>query len=154
MTLYQIEESIMECADDETGEIIDFERLERLFADKRSKIDNIACWYKQLNAEAAAIENEIEALSRRRKSKTGKAESLKRCLADALCGEKFESVRNKISWRISDETAVINEALIPFDYKTETLEIKANKTAVKKAIKSGTVIPGAELIFKNNIQIS
>lgn len=154
MILYKIEQEILECIDAETGEIIDLERLKQLSVDKQIKIDNIACWIKQLQAETGAIEAEIKALEVRRKSKERKADSLKQYLTDTLCGAKFESARSKITWRTSDEVAITNESLIPTDYKSERLEVKVNKVEIKRAIKAGAVIAGAELVYKRNIQIS
>ena len=59
MTLYEIQQEIFDCIDAETGEVIDFERLNQLTIDRLTKIDNIACWYKQLTAEADAIDNRV-----------------------------------------------------------------------------------------------
>jgi alanine dehydrogenase len=127
--------------------------LNQLAIDRQTKIDNIACWHKQLNAEAAAIDNEIKTLAGRMKSKINKAESLKHYLSDILGGAKFESARNKITWRASDEVAVFDEKLLSDEYKKTVTEIKISKADIKAAIKSGTVVIGAALIHKNNIQI-
>jgi len=121
--------------------------------DRHDKIDNIACWYKQLAAEAAAIENEIQILSRRRDAKKSKAENLKYFLAAILCGTNFESPRNRITWRQSDEVCILDEALIPAEYQTEKIEVSISKLDIKKAIKDGLTVAGVELVYKNNIQI-
>jgi hypothetical protein len=151
--LYEIEQAILDCIDEDTGEVIDLERLNQLSIDRQIKIDNIACWYKQLVAEAVAIENEIKILSERKDSKKGKAENLKYFLSDILYGAKFESSRNRITWRQSDEVRILDETVIPDKYKTEKIEVNISKTDIKKAIKNGLAISGAELIYKNNIQI-
>ena len=153
MKLYEIEQAILDCIDDETGEIIDFDRLNQLAIDRSTKIDNIISWYKQLAAEISAIENEIQALSARRDSKKNKAESLKHFLSDILYGANFESVRNKITWRKSDEICIVDESKIPIEYKTEKIEVSISKPDIKKDIKAGKTVDGAELICKNNIQI-
>ena len=153
MKLYEIEQAILECIDGETGEVIDFERLNQLAIDRQTKIDNIACWYKQLVAEIVAIDNEIQALSDRRDSKRTRVENLKRYLSDVLYGAIFESARNRITWRRSDEVHITDEAKIPGDYKTEKVEVIVSKSDIKKAIKDGIVVDGAELVSKNNIQI-
>jgi len=72
MTLYDIDDAILACIDNETGEVIDFDRLNQLNIDRNIKIDNIACLYKQLNAEFVAIDAEINALESRKKSKKTK----------------------------------------------------------------------------------
>ena len=144
---------ILDCIDDETGEVINFDKLNQLSIDRQTKIDNIACWYKQLNAEIMAIDNEIQALSTRRDSKKNKADNLKHYLSDILYGAKFESARNKITWRKSDEVCILDETVIPAEYKKEVTEVKISKADIKKAIKDGIVVNGADLIYKNNIQI-
>jgi len=153
MKLYEIDRAILDCIDGATGEVVDLDRLSQLSMERNTKIDNISCWYKQLTAEVTAIDNEIQALSDRRDSKRNKAESLKRFLSDILYGLPFESARNRISWRRSDEVQITDEEKIPVEYKTERLEVVVNKADVKKAIKAGITIDGAELIAKNNIQI-
>ena len=153
MKLYEIDQAILDCIDGETGEIIDFDKLNKLTIDRNTKIDNIISWYKQLTAETAAIDYEMKMLKERQTQKNNKSESLKQWLAHVLYGAKFESSRNLVTWRRSDEVCITNEMKIPIEYKTEKIEICINKTDIKKAIKNGTMIEGAELVYKNNIQI-
>ena len=153
MKLYEIEQAILECIDDDTGEVLDVDRLNQLAMDRHVKIDNIISLYKHFVAEAMAIDNEMKSLVERQKRKLNKSESLKLWLTDILNGAKFESSRNFVSWRRSDEVYIINEDKIPDEYKTEKIEVTINKSDIKKAIKDGATIDGAELIYKNNIQI-
>ena len=153
MTLYQINNAITECIDSETGEVIDFDRLSQLVMDREAKIDGIACWFKELTAEYIAIDSEISALEARKKTKKNKAESLKCYLSDILGGAKFETARNKITWRESDEVCILDADKIPSEYKTNRIEITISKVEIKKAIKSGIIVDGADLLYKNNIQI-
>ena len=153
MKLYEIEQAILDCIDNDTGEVIDLERLNQLAMDRRTKIDNIISWYKQLCAEAVAIENEIKSLKERQNRKINKSESLKQWLSVVLDGTIFESSRNMVTWRRSDEVYIIKEDKIPSEYKTEKTEVIISKADIKKAIKDGITVEGAELIYKNNIQI-
>ena len=66
MNLYEIDTEILGCVDMETGEIIDDGRLDRLQMEKEKKIENIACWYKNLKAEEGAIDSEIKNLNARK----------------------------------------------------------------------------------------
>jgi hypothetical protein len=95
----------------------------------------------------------MRALKERQARKTSKSDSLKQWLSTILNGSKFESSRNFISWRQSDEVQVIDETKIPIEYKTEKTEVCICKNDIKKAIKAGAVVAGAELVYKNNIQI-
>ena len=44
MTIYEINEEILNCIDLETGEIIDIDKLNELQLEKDAKIENVACW--------------------------------------------------------------------------------------------------------------
>ena len=153
ITLYEIKREIAECVDTETGEIIDIEKLSQLVMDRETKIDNIISWYKELNSEVSAIESEVKSLTERRESKKNRMESLKRYLSEFLDGLKFESSRNAVTWRKSDEVNITDESRIPDRYKKEVTEVKISRADIKKAIKDGQSIDGAELVYKNNIQI-
>ena len=57
-TLYEIDKAILECVDAETGEIIDDKALEELELARDNKIENIACWIKNLKADAESYKKE------------------------------------------------------------------------------------------------
>ena len=46
MTLYEIDNAILECIDLETGEIIDTDKLDALQLERETKIENVALWIK------------------------------------------------------------------------------------------------------------
>ena len=161
MNLYEIDQAILDTVDLETGEVIDIEALEALQMAKDKKVENIACWIKDLKAEAEAIAAEVKELQHRKKVAENKAESLKNYLTSAIYGQKWNSARYQIGWRksksveISDEPALVAWAL-SVDGNDELLRFKdpeINKTAVKAAIESGQEVPYAILIEKQNIQI-
>ena len=54
MKLYEIDEQILNCIDQETGEILDTEKLEQLQIDRNDKIENLILWIKDLKAEEIA----------------------------------------------------------------------------------------------------
>lgn len=153
MNIFEIEQEILNCVDSETGEIIDFEKLNELQIAREVKIDSVASWVKQLNAESVAIKEEVTNLQSRQKQKEKKAESLKGYLSLVLNGSKFESSKNVISYRKSKSVDITNESLIPEDYIKEEVVYKYNKTDIKHALECGLQVPGAELIEKQNIQI-
>ena len=51
MTLYEIDSAIMDCVDEETGEIIDLEKLEALNIERDKKVEGIALAVKNYAAE-------------------------------------------------------------------------------------------------------
>ena len=58
MRLYEIDNAIRECVDEETGEVIDIDRLEELQIQRGEKVEGVACWIKNLLAYADAIKVE------------------------------------------------------------------------------------------------
>jgi len=152
MNLYQINEEIMNCLDEETGEIIDENKLEELQIAFDEKVENIGCWIKNLLAEAEAIKQEKLKLADRQKAAENKATSLKNYLANALGGSKFNTPKVAISFRKSTSVAITSLIDIPNEY-LKFKEPEVNKTELKKAILAGKEVKGAELIESQNIQI-
>lgn len=60
-TLYEIDADIVNCIDTETGEILDFDSLDALNMERDAKIEGVALYVKQLQAEAEAIKAEEKA---------------------------------------------------------------------------------------------
>lgn len=155
MNLYEIDEAIMGCVDMETGEIIDTEQLDKLSMERDQKIENIALWIKNLNADAEALKAEKEAFDARKKAAENKAASLKKYLSGYLAGNAFKSTKVAISFRRS-ESVQVNDINAIADFDTQYVkyaEPTADKTAIKKALKDGIAIPGVELVENQNIQI-
>ena len=154
MTIYDIEAEIMDCIDQETGEVIDIDRLNALEMERDKKISNVACWIKDLKAEAEAIKAEKQALEKRQKAAENKAESLKEWLSGILQGEKFKDSRCAISYRRSERVDFadnFNFDTLPDYMKKVTIEPK--KTEIKEFLKTGATIEGVELVESSNIQI-
>lgn len=150
MTIYEIDQAIMECVDLETGEIIDTEQLDKLQMERNTKLENVACWIKDLKAEAEALKNEKQALAERQRVAENKAESLKKWLAYALQGEKFKTTKCAISFRKSEAVEVTDEGLNNLMKEhDELLTYKApepNKTKIKQALKDGLNVAGVQLV--------
>lgn len=152
MTLYEIEDAILQCVDQETGEIVDPDALTALQMEREKKIENVALWIKDLRAEAEAIGNEVKALTARKKAAENKAESLKAWLAEALAGEIFKTSKVRVSYTHSTRLNVIDEQSVvdfiqshyqdPEEFLKYT-QPEIRKDAVKAEIKMGVQIPGA-----------
>ena len=154
MTIYEIEAEIMDCIDEETGEIIDIDRLNALEMERDRKISNVACWIKDLKAEAEAIKAEKQALEKRQKAAENKAESLKQWLQTVLEGEKFKDSRCSISYRRSEKVTFADDFVVdslPDFMKKVTIEPR--KTEIKDYLKTGATIDGVELVPNTSIQI-
>ena len=151
MKLYEIDNAILECIDLETGEIIDTEQLDKLQMERDTKLENVACWIKDLKAEAEALKNEKQALAERQRVSENKAESLKKWIAYALQGEKFKTSKCAISFRKSEAVEVTDEGLenLMKCGKDELLTFKSpepNKKAIKDALKDGLNVAGVQLV--------
>lgn len=155
MNLYKIETEILECIDEETGEIFDEERFAKLQLSREEKIENTVLWIKNLKSDNAALKSEEEALAKRRKSNENLLKSLQNYLSDALHGEKFNTAKAAVSFRKSKSVEVFdvykvaefNDGLVKYG------EPKPDKVAIKKLIDSGLSVPGCALAEKLNIQI-
>lgn len=162
MTLYEIDNAILSCVDMDTGEIIDGEMLTALQMERDKKIENVACWVKDLRAEADALKTEIAALTARKKTAENKVEKLKTWLAEALGGEIFSTSKVKISYTHSSKLNVIDEQSVVNYIQTHCQEPETflkftlpeiRKDAVKAAIKNGAEIPGACIEATENVVI-
>ena len=151
MNLYEIDQAIMDAIDPETGEIID-EAFDSLVMTRNQKLENIGLYIKNLESDAAAFKAEKEAFAERQKAAENKAASLKRYLSDFLAGQKFETLRVKVSFRKSESLEVSEEAKIPEEF-LRYKEPEINKADLKKAVKAGLVLDGVKLVEKSNISI-
>ena len=94
MTLFEIDQEIMNCvkltgSEDyvnvETGEIIDVEALKSLEMERDKKLRNIGCWVLNLQAEEAALAEQIKKFMARKAAAHNKAESLKQMISAVRC---------------------------------------------------------------------
>lgn len=156
MNLYELNRALEEIdleIDEETGEILNAGALDALQMERDEKVENIALWIKDLNAEAAAIKNEEQNLARRRKTAERKAEWLRGYIQDALRGEKLKTARVAISYRTAEAVEIMDAEAIPEKFLTMKVEVKPDKKAIKDAIKDGENVAGVELVKRTSLQI-
>lgn len=163
-TLYEINRKIeeildrlYETADEETGEVSEdilFE-LSDMQEERKTKLDNIGAYIKNLEADAKAIKDEIANLKKRMDAKTRKADRLRQYVAEDLLAhdeKKMETSRISYSFLRSKQVQV-NEAVISKKYFIKKIETRVDIAGIKKLLKEGHKIRGAELIEKQNLQI-
>ena len=151
--LYEIDNEILDCVDMETGEILDTAKLDALQMEREKKLEGVALWVKDLKAEAAAVKEEADKLTARKKALDNKIESIKTWLLIALDGGKLKTPRCNVYQMHSQRLAVADEGkLIEFFQETNDPEKflrfrdpELRKDEIKKALKDGFVIPGAAL---------
>ena len=146
MNLYEIDEAILTCINPETGEVDDLDRLTKLQMERDRKVENVACWVKNLRAESAALKTEADALLERRKKADEKADSLIRWLSEALNGAGFCTAKRDVSFRKSPGKLVVEDVnALPEEYTVEDVTVKPDKRKIKEAIRNGTDVPGASI---------
>ena len=153
LNIYEINQAILDLVDPETGEILDGEAFDQLQMEREAKLENVACWIKNLVAEGAAIRAEEVNLAERRKAVERKVERLKKYLGDALNGEKFQTAKCAVTFRKTTKVEVTDARsaaewcddnglgdLVVYSAPT------VSKTDLAKLLKTGVEIPGAELV--------
>lgn len=156
MKLFEIDEKIESCIDQETGEIN--EELYNEYSKLREeKIENLICLYKNICSDVDALKYQEKCFEERRKAEERKAEKLKEFIAYALNGEKMKTARAEVTYRKSKAVYVHDDFVRWAEHngRTELLTYKEpvpDKTFIKNAILAGEDIP-AELIENINIQI-
>ena len=143
--LYEIDQEILDCVDMETGEILDVEKLDALQMERERKLEGVALWIKDMKAEAAAVKEEADKLTARKKALENKMDGLKTWLLMALGGEKLSTPRCKVYQThnqrvvIDDEKALIDMFLSsPSGEKFLRMkDPEIDKTALKDSMKQG-----------------
>ena len=143
--LYDIDAAILDCVDQETGEILDPEKLDALQMEREQKLEGVALWVKDLKAEAEAVKAESDKLIARKKALDNKIDGLKQWLLYALNGEKLKTPRCNVYQThsqkvvIDDEKALVDMLMTsPFGEKfLRVKEPEIDKNALKDSMKQG-----------------
>lgn len=142
--------------DEETGEILNADAIDEAEEAFEDKVDGVACYIKGLGALAEGIHKERMNLADRERATANKAARLKDYLAnclDAAGRPKFESERNRLSFRRSKRVDIFDESKLPEDFVVRVETARPDKKAIKDAIESGEEIEGAALIISRSLQI-
>lgn len=120
------------------------------------KLEGTACYVRELEAEAEAIKVEEDRLAKRRKALEGKAARLKTYMMPALeaMGGKVKGVMASLRIGKTQAVKVLDLEALPEAFKRIKTTIDPDKTAIKKALKSGEDIPGAALEDRQSVVIS
>lgn len=163
MKLYEIEaaineaiEELLSSVDEETGEVDETkaQALEALKEEKEKKLENIACYIKNLKAEAAALKEEEGKLNQRRKAAENKAARLSEFIGLHIStDEKITTARAVIAFRKSKRVDVLDESAIPQKFIKTKTETSVDKVAIAHAFKEGATVPGVDYIDTYSLQI-
>lgn len=159
MTLYEIDQRILDLVDPETGDITDVGALDALLMERKEKLENIALWHKNLLSDAKQLKDEIDKLTKRRQQAERTAARLLTYLEQALDGEKLSTARVDIGYRKSTALEVNDlSAAAKWLEKAGYVNMvfydpHIDKRAVAALVKDGTQVPGVELSERRTMQV-
>lgn len=128
--------------------------LEMLDLSIEEKIENTAKYMVNVESDIQGLKTEIDRLTKIKKAKENAVERLKNNVEYAMKQkgiEKLEVGTFKAYYKKSESVEITNLDVIPADYTR--VEIKADKVAIKKAIKAGEVVDGAHIQTNMNFFI-
>lgn len=160
MKLYELTQSYrnLENLGEQEGLTVEMiqEALGQVEEDINTKIENTCKVIKEIEADALGIDEEIKRLAVLKKQKENTAKKLKEYVEFEMNGiglNKVEGKLFKISFRKSKVVKVLDETKIPKEFiKVKTTE-SISKTDLSKALKSGEIIEGVELVENKTLQI-
>lgn len=177
--LYDIAQELIDTieyeVDIESGEVLEGYDLESKINEIQmtlsDKMDNIACYIKNLESDVEAFKVEKQKIEARQKTAKNRAEGLKKYLnnfiklqfTDRETGEidmdklgkfKFETPRCKLSYRKSVGVEITNLRKVPNEYikEKELKDEDVKKTELKELLKGGDT-DFAKLVENKNLQI-
>lgn len=142
---------------EETGEIVfDSDNLDALEMAFNDKLEGCGLFIKNCRAEADAIKAEEKRLKERREAIEKRVDRMEEYMLywmDRTHTDKLETPRCALSIRKSDAVLVDDVSKVPDKYKKTKVDVSVDKTAAKKALKAGEVIPGLGMVFRDNLQV-
>jgi hypothetical protein len=163
MKLYEIKDAMVDTLDifleSEQEEIDrDFysETMEYLKEELSNKSSGIIKYLSNLDAEALTIKCEIERLTKAKKSRERKSESLKSYLVNTmqvLEKTKIETDLGTYGIRKSTALKILDKNKIPEGYLRKKEEISVDKRGLTNLIKTGEYVEGAALIENYTLHI-
>lgn len=159
LNLFTVNSAISQIIDAEMlegGELTE-ETLEKVLALELQRDQlalDLAALAKQEYAVATAIREQARKLYDRAKAYEQRGEAFERTIARAIpAGTKLRDERAEISWRKSKAVNIVEETLLPEEYLRTEVTVEPDKKAIGEALKKGTVVPGAELEERTNLQV-
>lgn len=158
MTLYEMTNQAAALyellAAEEIDEQVYCDTLESIGAEE--KIDSYCKIVRTIEADNTAIDAEIARLTAIKKRNIKSIARMKTALDGfmrATNSDKQKTPLFTVSYKKSDAVEITDLSAVPEIYINVKTERNPDKMAIKKAIKSGEKVPGAELKINMNIQI-
>lgn len=138
-TLYDMEDILEDAVKD---------TLDGLKGAIEDKIKNVLAFSKDLKAESEAIKTEVDKMAQRAKSLANRAEWFKQYALNHMLHNDIKKINCPwfpIRIQYSDKVEVKDISLLPQKYMIETVNVAVDKNAIKRDLKAGEEISGAEL---------
>lgn len=159
-TLYQLNEHLMAVLDAATeadGELSpELEaQLEINAAEFDSKAENYCHAIRILEGQSDTFKAEIDRINKGKSTIDRNINRLWSRLSEAvlLRGGKVDIGTFKLSHQKSEAVIIDNELLLPAEFVEVIEQIKPKRAEIKDALKVGTVVPGAKIEVRQNLQI-
>lgn len=163
LSLYELSANYLQALDFLTDPETDLpieainDTLETLGGELEDKAINVAKFFRNMEAAADAIKSAEADMAKRRKALENRVQWLKNYVKESMeiCGiSDIECPYFKLS--VQKNPAVVNildENAIPAQFKEPITNWKIDKAAIKEAIKSGSVVPGTELVNGTRLSV-
>ena len=153
ITLYEMTTDLVNLMDEEINENTKEEIIEAIKLQMEVKAENIIAVIRNYETRIEAIRAEEKRLAEYRKSEQKSLERLKEyttyCM-EQLGNKKLDTSLGRISLRKKPASLnIVNEELIPSEYKELVQTVKIDKAQIKKDLKD-KVIEGVELVEGGN----
>ena len=153
ITLYEMTTDLVNLMDEEINENTKEEIIEAIKLQMEVKAENIIAVIRNYETRIETIKAEEKRLAEYRKSEEKSLERLKEyttyCM-EQLGNKKLDTSLGRISLRKKPASLnIVNEELIPSEYKELVQTVKIDKAQIKKDLKD-KVIEGVELIEGGN----
>ena len=163
MKLYETRNAMVESLDiflesdqDEMDQEMYQENMEYLRSELANKSSNIIKYIFNINSDVVSVKEEIERLTKLKKSKESKIKNLKGYLVstmESLNKSKIETDLGVYGLRRSSKVDIFNIDLIPEGYIREKREVSFDKKSIGVDIKSGKLVEGARIIENYSLQL-
>ena len=148
--LYELTSDLREISEIED---IDIEQVEQIKAVIKAEIDKkssgIVALVRNLESDVDTIKAEIDRLNNLKKVKENRIANIKNytkeCLEEAGIKKVSTSLGNISIRKTPGAVEILDEDLIPTEYKSEIVTVKVDKKAILAELKEGVVIQGVNL---------
>ena len=163
MKLYEIQEAMLETLDiflesdqEQMDRDVYEDTINYLKEELSQKSSNLIKYLCNLHSETTAIKEEIERLSKAKKARESKLESLKGYLVNVMQSlekSKIETDLGTYGLRKSKSVAILDQSKIPEEYIRVKEEVTVDKKGLAAVLKSGEAVEGAALVENYSLQI-